>query len=691
MTFLSQKGFFKATMLLLFFTSLTQALLAQTPVYQSFSRSIPNVAYETLKEFQTNRRKIDLLAFNRDDQWVLVSDNYRSYSNVEYFNNNGLRPKITEYVNAGLHIDAIAFAPNNAWVLIAEDHQWFRNVRYFKSIGLYDKLRDLKRLNKRIASVSIGPSNCWVVITKDGGIYYSSNLRTKVPTLWYLLIDCKNNAKRPVQFVNIIPPLSRQRNYPQGVRWVLIADDYYWSDNWTTEAKNKLENYRSNNWEVHYVALRPSGGWSIIANNSFVAETSNQTASTLERGLRTSSSSAIKYNIYERMKYHNVPGVSIVVIKNDSIALARGYGTAKANTDEPVLANRTLFPAASMSKAMASLAWTLLASSKPNLSIDDDLEEIVSNFRLSRRSHFMQWYNAMLSTDSRVKNITVRQLLSHTSGLNTHGVGQDSLNNVGGLDDILMNGNSPRVTFNNSPGTIWDYSGGGYTVAEALLEAITGSSSKTYVDRKILTPLNMHKSRFDTPSGVYYAIGHDSNGIPISRGDCPGEFAGGLITTPTEYAQFVLALMNDGKVNNSQLFPKANIDLMLTNNVKFSFIAPCTNSCTTCFAKAGSSESTKCAAPFRNFESNTSPKAIIRYGLGLNFSEQTHGNNYPNRFSHGGKFNNGYRCRFWAYKEIDEAIIIMTNGTSEWTDSSGNTRGANELILEIRQSFFDNY
>lgn len=681
-------------LLLGFFFLKTPVLFAQ---HYSYTKGMPNKAFEKLKEYQNEKRDIRAFTFTRDDQWVIVADNLRYYSSLSYFDNIGLRPKITEYINAGKKVDAIAFSEKNEWVLIADDFQWFSNVNVFNSCGLRPKLRDLKSKNKRIASVTMGPKNCWVVITKDKEIHFSNNIRAELPELWKSLYECRNTAKRPVSFVSIIPPSKSTGSYPAGKRWVMVTDNYFWSEKWTSTARQKMLEYQDKKRRINYVALRPMGGWSIISNEKLFPSPGNKKAFDFETSLKIKDGD-VSYSLAERMDYHHVPGVSIVVIDDGKVVLSRGYGTRKAGTDKPVYASSTLFPAASTSKAVGALAWGIFASTKPNLKLTDPLQTIVSRFKPSSTSTFMKWYNAMLKKDVRVKQITLKQLLSHTSGLNVHGIGQDPLNNKRTLHKILFNSNNTlKVKFEDPPGTYSNYSGGAYTVAEVLLTALTKQSAKSYVGQKILNPLKMYKSGFDVSSNKENALGHNKDGNPLALRDCPGEFAGGLITTPLEYANFVMALMNDGQFENRQLFPKYQIDAMLTNQVKKVYSGSCGNSSRCngiCFAKAGSNASPSCATPFRSDKANenTGIRDIIYYGLGLKLSSAISSNsaNYPVRFSHGGT-HDGYYCRFRAYKGKNEAIIIMTNGENSWKDSNDNARGASQLVDEILDSFFDNY
>ena len=76
-------------------------------------------------------------------------------------------------------------------------------------------------------------------------------------------------------------------------------------------------------------------------------------------------------NVFERMKYHNVPGVSVAVINNGKIEWVRGYGVREAGTEVPVT-TETLFQAASISKPVAAMA-ALKMVQNGKLDLDEDV------------------------------------------------------------------------------------------------------------------------------------------------------------------------------------------------------------------------------------------------------------------------------------------------------------------------------
>src|SRR5512138_3161277 len=97
------------------------------------------------------------------------------------------------------------------------------------------------------------------------------------------------------------------------------------------------------------------------------------------------------------MKKQNIPGAAVVVLKNGKVLANRSYGLASIELQSPVTAN-TVFPVASVTKTFTGTAAMLLVE-RGKLSLDDNVRKILPEIPEA-------W-----------SNVTVRQLLGHTSGL----------------------------------------------------------------------------------------------------------------------------------------------------------------------------------------------------------------------------------------------------------------------------------
>src|SRR5690349_24598513 len=137
----------------------------------------------------------------------------------------------------------------------------------------------------------------------------------------------------------------------------------------------------------------------------------NKNIQSVENGLLTAASvhglPRKSYNIMDRMKYFNVPGVSIAVINNGNIEWARGYGTMEMNGDQTV-APDTLFQAASISKPVSAMMVLKLAE-QGKLDLDRDVNDFLSSWKIPENEY------------TEKNKVTLRGILSHTAGLTVHG------------------------------------------------------------------------------------------------------------------------------------------------------------------------------------------------------------------------------------------------------------------------------
>ncbi|MEL7730498.1 serine hydrolase domain-containing protein [Citromicrobium bathyomarinum] len=101
--------------------------------------------------------------------------------------------------------------------------------------------------------------------------------------------------------------------------------------------------------------------------------------------------------------------------------------------------------------------------------------------------------------------VTVRRLLSHTAGLDD-GLGYDGFaakENRQTLEDSLTRardaspGKTGLVRLGSKPGSQWQYSGGGYTLLQLVIEEVTGKSFAQYMERTVFDPLGMERTTFD--------------------------------------------------------------------------------------------------------------------------------------------------------------------------------------------------
>jgi D-alanyl-D-alanine carboxypeptidase len=166
-----------------------------------------------------------------------------------------------------------------------------------------------------------------------------------------------------------------------------------------------------------------------------------------------------------------VPSVSIAVVKDDRIVYVQAYGKACVEPSSPARPEMR-YSVGSVSKQFMAAAILLLVRDG-KLSLDD---------RVAR----------FLPSLTRASDISIRQLLSHTSGYQDY----YPLDYVAPFmaqpvtpDGILERWARKRLDF--EPGTEWQYSNTNYVVAGRILERITGMPLMSFLERRIFRPLGM--------------------------------------------------------------------------------------------------------------------------------------------------------------------------------------------------------
>lgn len=185
-------------------------------------------------------------------------------------------------------------------------------------------------------------------------------------------------------------------------------------------------------------------------------------------------------------------GLSIAVVRHGQLVLAKGFGYADLSERVPVSAD-TVFRLASITKEFTAAALLHLQE-EGELSLDDRIGDFLPNYPAA------------------VRRITIRDLLSHTSGLSDAAV--IPIFEEGGVgytrERIIDLVASQPLDF--EPGTGHSYSNVGFIIAGMVIEEATGTTYGDYVTDEILEPLGLEQTRFcpdEQPADARWAHGYD--------------------------------------------------------------------------------------------------------------------------------------------------------------------------------------
>jgi CubicO group peptidase (beta-lactamase class C family) len=233
----------------------------------------------------------------------------------------------------------------------------------------------------------------------------------------------------------------------------------------------------------------------------------------LDHGLRpdviAAGQAAPGWSLAERMRHHNVPGVAIAVLRNGEVIRAVGYGVREAGTQDKVDGD-TLFSVGSISKVVTATT-TLRLVADGRLDLDRDVDD------------YLKRWKTPVSAEVPDPRVSLRMLMSHTSGLGVHGFADyqpaEPLPTLVQVLDGEKPAKNEPVRFKNPPGRINDYSGGGVTVEQAAIEDATGQALAALAQAQVFAPLGMRRSTFESPLSAVrsnIAKAHDGKGAPTA-------------------------------------------------------------------------------------------------------------------------------------------------------------------------------
>ena len=213
----------------------------------------------------------------------------------------------------------------------------------------------------------------------------------------------------------------------------------------------------------------------------------------------------------QQIKAYNIPGATVVIIRNGKVVYSGGHGVKASDTQEPVTPH-TVFSAASLSKPCFAYAVLKLVE-EGKLLLDKPLHQYLAYQKFA--------------PDENYKKITARMILSHSSGLPN-----------------WLNG---KLKMRFEPGTKFGYSGEGYVYLMKVIEHILQKPINEVMQEKVFQPLGMNRSSYvwQTAFDTDYATPHDYLSCTKPK-QKPKKvnIASSLQTTANDYTKLVLAFLN---------------------------------------------------------------------------------------------------------------------------------------------------
>ncbi|MEQ8415450.1 MAG: serine hydrolase [Imperialibacter sp.] len=287
-----------------------------------------------------------------------------------------------------------------------------------------------------------------------------------------------------------------------------------------------------------------------------------------------------------------INGAVGLIARNGKIVYYKGVGYNDIATKE-VLDKEGIFRIASQTKAITSVAAMMLYEEGKFL-LDDPVANYISSFKNAQVLDTFNPDDTTYTTVSANRAITIRDILTHTSGIDYAQIGSQEAqaiyakNNItAGLDvsegtlaeamDKL--GSLPLV---HQPGERWTY-GLNTDLAGRLVEIWSGMTLEEFFNARIFKPLGMEDTYFNIPEAkadrlVNFFL-EDSTGLKKSEQALGGDMnfplrkksyfsgGGGLSSTIYDYAIFLQMLLNGGEYDGVRLLSRNTVRMMTMNQI----------------------------------------------------------------------------------------------------------------------------
>jgi len=288
-------------------------------------------------------------------------------------------------------------------------------------------------------------------------------------------------------------------------------------------------------------------------------------------------------------------GAVSIVIKDNQVVQHKGYGYADVATKKP-MKNDAIFRIMSQTKAITSIGIMILYE-QGKLLLDQPISDFIPEFK---NPVVLDKFNDADSTYTTVpakSEITFRQLLTHTSGLDYTDIGSSKVaaiysknhipSGLGYFDADLLDRMKAlgKLPLSFQPGEKWQY-GLNTDLLGCLIEVISGMNLEDFFRKNIFAPLGMKDTYFNVPSSkanrlaTVYTEDASHNIIPWNHEfrnidpDYPimkkRYFSGGagLSSTAFDYAIFMQMLLNGGKYNGHQILGKRTVEMITSGQLK---------------------------------------------------------------------------------------------------------------------------
>ncbi|MEO7310773.1 MAG: serine hydrolase domain-containing protein [Chitinophagaceae bacterium] len=289
-----------------------------------------------------------------------------------------------------------------------------------------------------------------------------------------------------------------------------------------------------------------------------------------------------------------IAGAVTLVVKDGRVVQYKGYGYDDINSKKS-LSKDAIFRIASQTKAIVSVAVMMLYEEGKFL-LTDPIENYIPEFK---NGMVLDKFNEADTTYTSVpvkRKVTIKDLLTHTSGLGYAVIGSREMNAIyaksaipSGIGELKADLADKMKTLAglplaSQPGAKWSYSLG-VDVLGYLVEKISGMTLDDYLKKKIFLPLGMTDTYFNLPADKFGRLAtlytedslHHLAKQVLPRGGISPDYpklgthyfsgGAGLSSTAYDYAQFLQMMLNHGVYNGVEILSPRTVEMMTQNQI----------------------------------------------------------------------------------------------------------------------------
>lgn len=312
-----------------------------------------------------------------------------------------------------------------------------------------------------------------------------------------------------------------------------------------------------------------------------------------EEGMSPERLSKIDNMLQEHIQEDNLPGIVALIARNGKIVFHKAYGMANVK-NKKVMEKDAIFRIASQTKAITATAVMMLWE-EGKFKLDDPISKYIPEFGKAEILDTFNESDSTYTTKPAENQITIRDLLTHTSGLG-YGVidGDDRFKKIyakAGITDLFTTKNITigesvkklaKLPLHHEPGEAWTYSEG-LDVMGYFIEVISGKPFDKFLKTRIFEPLGMSDTWFYLPKEkenrlvtvhkkennkwVQFPVTFYDTNYPKTGAKTFFSGGAGLSSTPKDYATFLQMYLNEGELNGTRLLSRTTVNSILSNQI----------------------------------------------------------------------------------------------------------------------------